>query len=60
VALLYEFNNKLNELDKALILLYLDNFKYKEIADVLGISESNVATKMQRIKNKLKTQFKTH
>jgi len=60
VSLLYEFINQLNELDKALILLYLDNFKYKEISAVLGITESNVATKMQRIKNNLKSQFKTH
>jgi RNA polymerase sigma factor (sigma-70 family) len=60
VALLYEFINMLNELDKALILLYLDNFKHKEISAVLGISESNVATKMHRIKNNLKEQFKKH
>ena len=60
VSLLYEFINLLSEFDKALILLYLDNFKYKEISAVLGISESNVATKMQRIKNNLKSQFKTH
>lgn len=60
VALLYEFINMLNELDKALILLYLDDFKHKEISAVLGISESNVATKMHRIKNSLKEQFKQH
>jgi RNA polymerase sigma factor (sigma-70 family) len=60
VALLYEFINMLNELDKALILLYLDDFKHKEISAVLGISESNVATKMHRIKNNLKEQFKKH
>jgi len=44
-------------LDKALILLYLEGNRYKEIADILGISESNVATKISRIKNKLKKQF---
>jgi RNA polymerase sigma factor (sigma-70 family) len=60
VALLYEFINMLNELDKALILLYLDDFKHKEISAVLGISESNVSTKMHRIKNNLKEQFKKH
>jgi RNA polymerase sigma-70 factor (ECF subfamily) len=49
-----DFIENINELDKALILLYHDNFKYKEIAEVLGISESNVVTKMQRIKNNLK------
>jgi RNA polymerase sigma-70 factor (ECF subfamily) len=60
VVMLYEFINLLNGLDKALILLYLDDFKYKEISTVLGISESNVATKMHRITNKLKEQFKKH
>ncbi len=60
VVLLYEFINMLNGLDKALILLYLDDYKYKEISTVLGISESNVSTKMYRIKNNLKEQFKKH
>jgi RNA polymerase sigma factor (sigma-70 family) len=60
VVMLYEFINMLNGLDKALILLYLDDFKYKEISMVLGISESNVSTKMHRIKNNLKEQFKKH
>lgn len=56
---LYRFIAQLNDLDKALMLLYLEDTKYSDIADVLGISESNVATKINRIKNKLKTQFKT-
>jgi len=57
IAMLYQFIERLNELDKALILLYLDNNKYKEIADILGISETNVATKISRIKKNLKEQF---
>jgi RNA polymerase sigma factor (sigma-70 family) len=57
IAMLYQFIERLNELDKALILLYLDDNKYKEIADILGISETNVATKINRIKNNLKDQF---
>ena len=57
IAMLYQFIEKLNELDKALILLYLDNNKQKDIAEVLGISETNVATKISRIKKFIKEQF---
>lgn len=47
--------NKLNDLEKSLILLYLDDLKYTEISEIMGISESNVGTKLNRIKTKLKT-----
>lgn len=57
IATLYHFIERLDEMDKALILLYLDDNKYKEIADILGISETNVATKISRIKKSLKEQF---
>lgn len=58
ISVLFHFIEQLNELDKALILLYLDDNKYYEIADILGISETNVATKISRIKKRLKTQFR--
>lgn len=57
VHLLNQFIDELDELNKALMLLYLDDNSHREIADVLGISESNVATKLGRIKDKLKTKF---
>ncbi len=57
IVMLYQFIERLNEMDKALILLYFDDNKYKDIADVLGISETNVATKISRIKKNLKEQF---
>ena len=57
IAMLYKFIENLNEMDKALILLYLDDNKYKDIAEILGISETNVATKICRIKKILKEQF---
>lgn len=57
ITLLYNFIEHLNEMDKALILLYLDNNSYKEIAEILGISETNVATKISRVKKNLKEQF---
>jgi RNA polymerase sigma-70 factor (ECF subfamily) len=43
---------ELAPLDRALILLYLDDRTAAEIADVLGISESNVTTKINRIKQR--------
>ena len=47
----------LNLVDKAIIMLYLDNKSHEEIAEILGISTSNVGTKMARIKEKLKAQI---
>ncbi len=60
ISSLYHFINQLEKLDKALILLYLDEKKQKEIALILGITESNVATKISRIKKKLKENFQTN
>jgi len=57
IVMLYQFIEYLNEMDKALILLYLDDNKYKDIAEILGISETNVATKISRIKKILAEQF---
>ncbi|MEA5127065.1 MAG: sigma-70 family RNA polymerase sigma factor [Proteiniphilum sp.] len=55
--LLEQFISELKELDKALILLYLEDKSHTEIAEVLGLSISNVGTKVGRIKKKLKTRF---
>lgn len=54
---LQEFIRDLKELDRALILLYLEEKSYKEIAEIIGITETNVATKISRIKGILKTKF---
>ncbi|MDR1056950.1 MAG: sigma-70 family RNA polymerase sigma factor [Prevotellaceae bacterium] len=51
---LYNLINKLGKLERALVLLYLDEKSYQEMADITGLSLSNVATKLSRIKNKLK------
>jgi RNA polymerase sigma factor (sigma-70 family) len=47
----------LDALDKALVLLYLDGHDHRSMADVLGISVSNVGTKLSRIKNRLRVAF---
>ena len=51
---LYKAINKLSKFDRALILLYLEQLTYKEIAEVIGITETNVSVKLVRIKKKLK------
>ena len=57
VDLLQQFISELGELDKALMILYLEEKSYREMAEVLGITETNVATKLSRIKGRLKQQF---
>ncbi len=57
LKLLQEFIYNLNELNKALMLLYLEEKSYEEIAEILGITKTNVATKISRIKLKLKKEF---
>ena len=54
VAELYTCINQLGKLERALILLYLEDRPYKEIAEILGITTTNVSTKINRIKEKLK------
>lgn len=44
---------KLNEAEKAVITLYLEEVRYKEISEIMGLSENNVAVKVKRIKKKL-------
>ena len=59
-----EWNNVLTQIktlpdiDKSLIFLYLEDKPYKEIAEIMGITESNVGVKLNRIKTKLKNYFK--
>ncbi|HLP75181.1 MAG TPA: sigma-70 family RNA polymerase sigma factor [Bacteroidales bacterium] len=57
IALLYRYIERLNEMDKALILLFLEDNSYREIAEILGITETNVATKISRVKKNLKEQI---
>lgn len=52
--------NELSEIDKALVMLYLEEYNYQEIADIMGTSANNVAVKMNRIKAKLKENSKKY
>ncbi len=53
VKQLYKAISKLNRIDKAIILLWLDEKSYDEIASIVGTSKSNVSVKLVRIKRKL-------
>jgi RNA polymerase sigma factor (sigma-70 family) len=52
--LVRELIAQLEPLDRALMLLYLEEYSYAEIGTILGVSESNVGTKIGRIKARLK------
>lgn len=52
--------NELPEIDRAILLLYLDQASHKEIAAVMGISETNVSTRISRIKKLLGERMKVH
>jgi RNA polymerase sigma factor (sigma-70 family) len=57
VAFLQQVIATLEPLDRALLLLYLDEHSYRDIAQVLGISETNVATKLSRLKQRVREQL---
>lgn len=55
LKLLYSAVHQLNDIEKALVFLYLEDKKYTEISETLGITEVNARVKMNRVKKKLKT-----
>ena len=54
LKLMYKAVHQLNDIEKALIFMYLEDKDYSEISETLGISEVNARVKMNRIKGKLK------
>ncbi|HNP19634.1 MAG TPA: RNA polymerase sigma factor [Fulvivirga sp.] len=54
-APLQEAIERLDDGDRAIVLLHLDEKSYKEMAEILGISDSNVGVRLNRVKKKLKT-----
>lgn len=54
LKLLYTCIKKLNDVERALVLLFLEDLPYKDIAETMGISEVNARVKMNRTKEKLK------
>lgn len=59
IRLLQNFIGQLDSLNRALMLLYLEDHSYREIADILGISETNVATKINRLKQRIRDEINT-
>lgn len=53
--IMYKAIGELSEVDKALVLLYLDDYPYDDIAQMMGITANHVAVKMNRIKTKLQS-----
>lgn len=54
---LYRVIAKLSDIDKAIITLYLDEFSYKEITEIIGLSETNIGVKINRIKSLILKSF---
>lgn len=53
--ILYECIDELNQLNKAIILLYLDGNSHEEISEITGISKTNVGTRISRIKEQIRS-----
>ena len=51
---IYECIDELSEINKAIILLYLDGNSHAEISEITGISKTNVGTRISRIKEQIK------
>ncbi len=57
LTILRQLMIRYSPLDRALLLLYLDDRSYREIASVLGLTETNVATKLSRLKERLRKEL---
>jgi RNA polymerase sigma-70 factor (ECF subfamily) len=57
VRALHRFIAQLDKLNRALLLLYLEDQSYRQIAEILGISETNVATKISRLKQRIRNEI---
>jgi RNA polymerase sigma factor (sigma-70 family) len=57
IRLLYQLIGQLDELNRALIILYLDGYNHDAIGEIVGISTTNVSTRINRIKQRLQRDF---
>ncbi|MET0580505.1 MAG: sigma-70 family RNA polymerase sigma factor [Pseudoxanthomonas sp.] len=57
VGALYRFIARLDRLNRALLLLYLEDQSHRQIAEILGLSETNVATKIARLKQRIRNEI---
>ncbi len=59
IAAMYEAIKKLTEIERAITMLYMDDCSYKEISEILGLSETNIGFKLNKIKLRLRTLVNT-
>lgn len=59
IAQMHEAIKKLNEVDRAVTMLYMDDCSYKEMSEILGLTEGNIGFKLNRIKARLKSLVNT-
>ena len=59
IGILHRAIARLKKVEKAIILMWLDEHSYREIADTIGITEKNVSVKLVRLKNRLAEIIKT-
>jgi len=59
ITLLLEAITQLSSVNKAIVLLYLEDMSYEEIASVMGLSRSNVSVRLVRIKKELEVQLRS-
>ena len=57
---LYKAIEQLSQVEKAIVMLYMEERSYSEMEDILGISQGNLRVKMNRIKEKLRQQTKNY
>ncbi len=60
LSAMYKVISGLSSIDKALVMLYLEDYSYQEIGDMLGITPNNVAVKMNRVKTRIRDNSKEY
>lgn len=60
IKFLYKCISELNETDRIIISLELENIKQEEIADIVGLSNTNVRVRIHRIKEKIRIKFRKY
>lgn len=58
IELLHIVIQSLKDLDKAIVILYLEGYKNKEVSQILNLTPSNVSTRLNRLREELKAKFK--
>ena len=60
IKIRFQFSLQLSSVEKAIVMLYLEDHSYEEIAAIIGITRTHVGVKLNRIKHQLKKIIKPH